>query len=94
MPQIVNKRLVNEIYDRFIIDADHAWLDEWSLYFNVVRPLYPRHFAAQPYGTLGWPMRPSDWFPEIAPRHLRSRTTIPELRRGWRLHRAPSIERS
>jgi hypothetical protein len=29
MPQIVNKRLVNEIYDRFIIDADHAWLDEW-----------------------------------------------------------------
>jgi hypothetical protein len=68
MPQIVNKRLVNEIYDRFIIDADHAWLDEWSLYFNVARQLYPQHFAAQPYGTLGWPMRPGDWFPEIAPR--------------------------
>jgi hypothetical protein len=68
MPQIVNKRLVNEIYDRFVIDADHAWLDEWSLYFNVASQLYPRHFAAEPYGTLGWPMRTGDWFPDITPR--------------------------
>jgi hypothetical protein len=81
MPQIVNKRLVNEIYDRFIIDADHAWLDEWSLYFNVARPLYPRHFAAQPYGTLGWPMRPSDWFPEIAPRQPAFENYIPRATR-------------
>jgi glycosyltransferase involved in cell wall biosynthesis len=67
MPQIVNKSLVNEIYDRFIPAADAAALDEWSLYFNVAMQLYPRHFEAKPYKTLGWPMRTGDWFPEIAP---------------------------
>jgi len=30
-PQIINKSLVNEIYGRFIMDADRAWHDEWSL---------------------------------------------------------------
>ena len=41
--------------------------DEWSLYFNVAMQLYPRHFEAKPYKTLGWPMRTGDWLPEIAP---------------------------
>jgi hypothetical protein len=66
-PQIINKSLVNEIYGRFIVDADHAWHDEWSLYFNVACQLYPRRFRAVPTGTLGWPMRPGDWLPEILP---------------------------
>jgi len=66
-PQIINKSLVNEIYGRFIMDADRAWHDEWSLYFNVARQRYPRHVRAVPTGTLGWPMRPGDWLPEILP---------------------------
>ena len=45
----------------------YAWHDEWSLYFNVASQLYPRHFRAVPTGTLGWPMRPGDWLPEILP---------------------------
>jgi glycosyltransferase involved in cell wall biosynthesis/predicted GNAT family N-acyltransferase len=65
VPQIVNKSLVNQIYDRFMIDADHAWLDEWSLYFNVAAQLYPKHFAFAPYATLGWPMRMGDWLPQV-----------------------------
>ena len=24
-------------------------------------------FGAKPYGTLGWPMRPGDWLPELEP---------------------------
>jgi hypothetical protein len=67
MPQLINKSLVNEIYGRFIPAADAAALDEWSLYFNVAMQLYPRHFEAKPYETLGWPMRTGDWFPEIVP---------------------------
>ena len=67
MPQIVNKSLANETFERFVVDRDHAALDEWSLYFNVASQLYPRHFLAKPYGTLGWPMRTGDWLPELAP---------------------------
>ena len=58
IPQIINKGLVNEIFDRFVIRPDGPAYDEWSLYFNVASQLYPRHFATKPYGTLGWPMRP------------------------------------
>ena len=67
MPQIVNKSLVNEIFDRFVTSRDAPAYDEWSLYFNVASQLYPQHFAAKPYGTLGWPMRPGDWLPELEP---------------------------
>ena len=67
MPQIVNKSLANEIFDRFVISPDGPAYDEWSLYFNVAQQLYPRHFATKPYGALGWPMRPGDWLPEIEP---------------------------
>jgi hypothetical protein len=65
MPQIVNKSLVNEIFDRFVIAPDGPAYDEWSLYFNVAHHLYPRHFVTEPYAALGWPMRPGDWLPEI-----------------------------
>ena len=67
MPQIVNKSLANEIFDRFVISPDGPAYDEWSLYFNVAQQLYPRHFATKPYGALGWPMRPGDWLPEFEP---------------------------
>jgi hypothetical protein len=67
MPQIVNKSLVNEIFDRFVIAPDGPAYDEWSLYFNVAGQLYRRHFTAKPYGALGWPMRPGDWLPELEP---------------------------
>jgi glycosyltransferase involved in cell wall biosynthesis len=67
MPQIVNKSLANEIFGRFVISPDGPAYDEWSLYFNVAHQLYPRNFATRPYGTLGWPMRPGDWLPEIEP---------------------------
>ena len=67
MPQIVNKSLANEIFDRFVTGPDSPAYDEWSLYFNVAQRLYPLHFATKPYGTLGWPMRPGDWLPEIEP---------------------------
>jgi hypothetical protein len=65
MPQIVNKSLVTEIFDRFVTSRDARPYDEWSLYFNVASQLYPRHFTAKPYGALGWPMRPGDWLPEL-----------------------------
>jgi glycosyltransferase involved in cell wall biosynthesis len=67
MPQIINKSLVSEIYDRLMISPDQAWLDEWSIYFNIAGALYPRHFEAKPYAALGWPMQTGDWYPEIAP---------------------------
>ena len=47
MPQIVNKSLANEIFDRFVTSRDAPAYDEWSLYFNVANQLYPRHFASE-----------------------------------------------
>lgn len=67
MPQIVNKSLITEIFDRFVTSRDAPPYDEWSLYFNVAAQLYPHHFTAKPYGALGWPMRPGDWLPELEP---------------------------
>ncbi len=67
MPQIVNKSLANEIFDRFVISPDGRAYDEWSLYFNVAQQLYPRHFATKRYDALGWPMRSGDWLPEMEP---------------------------
>jgi glycosyltransferase involved in cell wall biosynthesis len=78
MPQIVNKSLVNEIFDRFVIAPDGPAYDEWSLYFNVAGQLYRRHFTARPYGTLGWPMRPGDWLPEIEPPDLAFENYYPQ----------------
>ena len=67
MPQIVNKSVVNEVFDRFVTSRDAPAYDEWSLYFNVAAQLYPQHFRAKAYGALGWPMRPGDWPPELEP---------------------------
>jgi len=66
MPQIINKSACNRIFDRFV-DARGPAYDEWSLYFNLASKLYPSNFRQQPYGTLGWPMRTGDWFPEVTP---------------------------
>jgi hypothetical protein len=67
MPQIINKSACNTIFDRFV-DARGPAYDEWSLYFNLASKRYPCNFRQQPYGTLGWPMRTGDWFPEVTPR--------------------------
>ena len=66
-PQVINKSLVNEIFERLVVDAESAAINEWSLYFNVASQLYPHHFLTKPYCTLGWPMRTGDWLPEMAP---------------------------
>jgi hypothetical protein len=68
MPQIINKSLCNLIFDRFVSVAGPAY-DEWSLYFNIAGHVCLNHFTQRPYGTLGWPMRMGDWFPEITPEH-------------------------
>jgi glycosyltransferase involved in cell wall biosynthesis len=78
MPQVLNKRLVNEIYDRLVISPEKAWLDEWSIYFNVAGALYPLHFTARPYAALGWPMRIGDWYPEIVPEDFAFENYYPE----------------
>ena len=66
MPQIISKSACNQIFGRFVAARGPAY-DEWSLYFNLASKLYPSNFRQQPYGTLGWPMRTGDWFPEVSP---------------------------
>src|SRR5262249_26474673 len=67
MPQIVNKSLMREIFDRFVPSLDSQAFDEWSLYFNVAGQLFPNNVRAKPYAALGWPMRMGDWLPQVTP---------------------------
>jgi glycosyltransferase involved in cell wall biosynthesis len=78
MPQIINKSLATQIFDRFVVDADGPAYDEWSLYFNVAAHLYPAHFTFAPYATLGWPMRMGDWLPQVTPEQPRFENYYPQ----------------
>jgi len=71
MPQVINRRLAQRIFDRFVNGSELAAYDEWSLYFNVAHHLYPSRFSPRPYETFGWPMSPADWLPEIVPERFR-----------------------
>ncbi|MGR5297193.1 glycosyltransferase [Vibrio mediterranei] len=66
MPQMVNKKLVNFIFESFV-NFDSPAFDEWSLYFNVASHLYPKRFSPHRYVVLSWPSNPTDWVPEKLP---------------------------
>jgi glycosyltransferase involved in cell wall biosynthesis len=78
MPQIINKSLATQIFDRFVVSADGPAYDEWSLYFNVAAQLYPAHFTFTPYAALGWPMRMGDWLPQVTPEQPRFENYYPQ----------------
>ncbi|CAI8864249.1 Glycos_transf_1 domain-containing protein [Pseudomonas donghuensis] len=61
-PQILEKRLVQEIYDEYA-NCVAGGVDEWSLYFNVCVQRYSNRFAARPVTTLHWPEDFSSWMP-------------------------------
>lgn len=66
MPQIINKKLVNEIYDLYLTDARNHGVDEWSLYFNIAKFEMPGNFSVQKYQTLSWPGNATDWVSDVA----------------------------
>lgn len=65
-PQIINKKLVNEIFER---TADLK-LDEWSSYFNIAKHLKPDLFIDEFYRVAGWPPDFSSWTPRKVPESI------------------------
>ncbi|MDI9219887.1 glycosyltransferase [Pantoea sp. EA-12] len=61
MPQVINKKLVNDIYNRFLADERNWGMDEWSIYFNIAYFTYPHKFELKTYEAFGWPGNSSDW---------------------------------
>lgn len=61
-PQIIEKRLVQEIYNEYA-NCVAGGVDEWSLYFNVCLNRYSNRFCARPVTTLNWPEDYSSWMP-------------------------------
>lgn len=66
MPQIINKKLVNEIYEVYLTDAQNQGVDEWSLYFNVAKFEMPHNFSVHKYQTLSWPGNATDWVSDVS----------------------------
>lgn len=60
MPQVIDRRIYNEIRERFP-GIEHAANCEWSLYFNYVLYNYPGKIDVKLYNTLNWPGNVFDW---------------------------------
>ncbi|WP_227731267.1 glycosyltransferase family 4 protein [Yersinia proxima] len=67
MPQIINKKLVNEIYGKYLKDKRNQGVDEWSIYFNIANFYFPNNFTSKEYRCFSWPGNPSDWPCDVIP---------------------------
>jgi glycosyltransferase involved in cell wall biosynthesis len=65
MPQIINKKLVNDIFYSYLSDARNMGVDEWSLYFNIAMFEKPKCFNLCKYQTLSWPGNSTDWVNDV-----------------------------
>lgn len=66
MPQIINKEICNKILNR----TSNLGLDEWSIYFNIAKHLYPQSFEDQIYRAIGWPPNFDSWLPTSKPDNI------------------------
>ncbi|MBQ9827769.1 MAG: glycosyltransferase family 4 protein [Lachnospiraceae bacterium] len=60
MPQVIDRRIYNEIRERFP-GIEHAAYCEWALYFNYVLYNYPGMIDVKLFNTLNWPGNAFDW---------------------------------
>lgn len=67
MPQVINKEIVNEVYDRYLSDSRFNGMDEWSVYFNIAIFDYPEKFISREYQTFNWPGNATDWVCDVIP---------------------------
>ena len=63
MPQIINGGIAVLILER---TADLGF-DEWSVYFNMAKHLYPAYFEDCVYRAIGWPEIEAPWVPVAMP---------------------------
>jgi glycosyltransferase involved in cell wall biosynthesis len=63
MPQIINKGIAVMILEK---TADLGF-DEWTIYFNMAKHLYPAHFEDCVYRAIGWPQTDAPWVPVAVP---------------------------
>ncbi len=69
MPQLVNKKLLEESYAFFSKFSEKYALCEWSTYFNFCQKNYPEIFnKPRTYLTLCWPPLPGIWPDYIVPK--------------------------
>lgn len=71
MPQVINKEIVNTVYDRHLSDPRFDGMDEWSVYFNIAIFNYPEKFICKEYQTFNWPGNATDWVCDVIPDNYR-----------------------
>ena len=60
-PQIIDKKIFQEVVNIYFEIGLKTPIDEWSIYFNYGVSHYPFLFNKLPYDTLNWPGVPSHW---------------------------------
>ena len=66
MPQIIDKALYQEMISKHP-GIEMMGLDEWSSYFNYVQAMYPDLIISEPYVTMCWPGKITDWNMYVEP---------------------------
>lgn len=60
-PQIINKKILQEVVDEFFVLGLNTAIDEWTTYFNYATSKYPCTFNKKIYETLNWPVSSANW---------------------------------
>ena len=60
-PQIINRKIFQEVAEKFFEIGLKKPIDEWSIYFNYAISSYPSLFSQNIFQTLNWPNTPLSW---------------------------------
>jgi len=66
-PQVIDKKIFQEVIEKYFEIGLEKPIDEWSVYFNYANSKYPFLFNKVKYDTLNWPGHPSNWKQEYIP---------------------------
>lgn len=77
-PQIIDKRIWQEVIDKYFDIGLTMPIDEWSVYFNYAVSNYPMLFNKKVFDTLNWPGNYSDWGLKYIPTEYNFNNYYPE----------------
>lgn len=78
-PQIIDKKIFQEVVYKYFEIGLKKPIDEWSIYFNYAISKYPYLFNKIKFDTLNWPGNASDWELQYIPDHYNFENYYPEI---------------
>ena len=78
-PQVIDKKIFQEVVDRYYHLALKMPIDEWSIYFNYAIDRYPNLFEKRVFDVLNWPDHPDRWDLIYEPREYNFENYYPHM---------------